>query len=235
VSSRPKNRTLTWFARHETTVFLSLLVVIGGIWGFVSIANDVVAGDTLAMDHRILLALRNPTDVSLPIGPAWLGETVRDVTALGGFAVLILITSSVILFYCLDRNFRAARFIAISIVGGFLISVALKSAFERPRPDIVPHLADASMSSFPSAHSMMSAIVYLTLGTLLARTVDRDELKLFIWGLALLLTLTIGMSRVYIGVHYPTDVLAGWSAGFAWATFCGLVARRFGISRASCE
>jgi len=235
VSSRPRHPVVTWFTSHETTVFLSLLVIIGGIWVFISTANYVAAGDTQAMDDRILLALRNPTDLSVPIGPAWTEGAVRDITSLGGYAVLILITISVILFYCLNRNFRAARFIAISIVGGYLLSVALKSVFDRPRPEIVPHLSGSSMSSFPSGHSMMSAIVYLTLGTLLARTVDRDQLKLFFWGLALLLTLTIGISRVYMGVHYPTDVLAGWSAGIAWATLCGLTARRFGMSRSTIE
>jgi undecaprenyl-diphosphatase len=111
----------------------------------------------------------------------------------------------------------------------------MKHAFNRPRPTIVPHLREAFSSSFPSGHAMESAIVYLTLGTILMRVAERRITKLYCLGIAIVLTVLVGASRVYLGVHYPTDVIGGWTIGFAWASICWLVAERFessaGIAR----
>jgi undecaprenyl-diphosphatase len=107
-----------------------------------------------------------------------------------------------------------------------IISIVLKDAFARPRPQLVPHLSYVTSYSFPSGHSMLSAIVYLTLGTLLSRLVKPLKIKMYIIGIALLLTFLVGISRVYAGVHYPTDVLAGWAAGLTWALVCLLAAHQ---------
>jgi undecaprenyl-diphosphatase len=126
-------------------------------------------------------------------------------------------------FACLTRKARAAILVLVSVVGGTLLSQTMKFAFARPRPDLVPHGAEVYTASFPSGHSMMSAIVYLTLGALLARTQPDRGVKVYIMTLAVALTLLVGVSRVYLGVHWPTDVLAGWSLGGVWALLSWLV------------
>jgi undecaprenyl-diphosphatase len=126
----------------------------------------------------------------------------------------------------LARKFSAMAFVLGATGLGFLLTILLKSMYERPRPDVVPHLAAVYTSSFPSGHSMMSAVVYLTLGTLLTRLVPTPWLKFYFLSVALILTGLVGISRVYLGVHFPTDVLAGWCAGLTWASLCWLVARR---------
>ena len=112
-------------------------------------------------------------------------------------------------------------------VSGELLNQVLKHAFNRPRPSVVPHLRAVFSTSFPSGHAMESAIVYLTLGAMLMRVAERRVTKLYILGIAMLLTFLVGVSRVFLGVHYPTDVIGGWIIGFAWASVCWLVAQRF--------
>jgi undecaprenyl-diphosphatase len=118
-----------------------------------------------------------------------------------------------------------AAFAAASVIGGAILSNLLKDFFQRPRPEIVPHLAYAANTSFPSGHSMMSAVTYLTLAALLARSQERRRIKAYFLLLAVLITFLVGVSRIYLGVHWPTDVLAGWTAGTTWALLCWLVAR----------
>ncbi|MEX0586346.1 MAG: phosphatase PAP2 family protein, partial [Pirellulales bacterium] len=138
---------------------------------------------------------------------------------------LTLITVAVAGFLWLRRMFGAMWLVLAATLGGLVVSSVLKGAFERPRPSIVPHLSMVYTSSFPSGHSMLSATVYLTLGALLGRFVEPFRLKAYFLIVALGVTFLVGVSRVYVGVHYPTDVLAGWSAGLAWALMCWLVAR----------
>jgi undecaprenyl-diphosphatase len=215
-----------WLGRHEFMVLLALLIVVAGTWGFVTLADVVLEGKTQSFDESVLRALRLPNDPAKPIGPAWMAEVGRDVTALGGVAVLGLATLAVAGFLLLDRKFAAMGFVLAAVASGLAVSSLLKACFARPRPDVVPHLSLVYSSSFPSGHSMMSAIVYLTLGTLLARMAVRRPLKVYFLTLAVILTGLVGCSRVYMGVHYPTDVLAGWTAGLVWATLCWLVARK---------
>ncbi len=160
----------------------------------------------------------------MPIGPPWLQEMGRDATALGGVGWLAFCTGVVAGYLWLDQRRRMMVFLLAAILGGLLVSGGLKQLFNRPRPDVVPHLSHVFTTSFPSGHSLLSAVVYLTLGSLLAASVSRRRLKAYFITVALLLTFFVGISRVYLGVHYPTDVLAGWMAGLIWALMCWMTA-----------
>ncbi|MBE9607702.1 phosphatase PAP2 family protein [Acetobacteraceae bacterium H6797] len=188
----------------------------------IGLAGEVLEGETLGFDRALLLALRNPADPSDPIGPRWLEEIARDVTGLGGNAILTAITLGVAGYFLLLRQKAAALLVLVSVGGGTLLSLGLKMIISRSRPDLVPHAVEVYTASFPSGHAMLSAITYLTLGALLARVQPRWRVKIYILSLALLTTLLIGASRVYLGVHWPTDVLAGWCLGGAWALLCWL-------------
>ncbi len=215
---------LRWIGRHELGSVLSLLVLALGTWVFAKVASEVLEGEAQGVDRILLLALRNPRDLADPLGPPWLEEAGRDLTALGGFAVLSLLTIAVLGHLLLSRKPRAAAFVGASVVGALALSLALKAIFDRPRPDLVAHWSHVATTSFPSGHSMLSAAVYLTLGASLSRLQDNLLLKAYVLLWALLLSFLVGVSRVYVGVHWPTDVLAGWAAGAAWAALSWLAA-----------
>ena len=196
-----------------------------GIFAFIGIADEVLEGDTLRLDRWLLLALRASGDPGDPLGPAWLEEMFRDFTALGGFGVLSLLTLASVGYLWLQGLQRIALFVLLAIGGGLLLTLALKSGFDRPRPDLVSHGSMVYTSSFPSGHSMLAAVVYLTGGALLAVVHTARRVRVFLIGCAVLATLLVGVSRVYLGVHWPSDVLAGWAAGAAWAAACWLVAQ----------
>jgi undecaprenyl-diphosphatase len=220
----PFARFLAWLGSHEALVLCAVGGVAAGVWIFALIAGEVKEGDTLSFDRQLLLAMRRPGDLA-PKGSPEVQEAARDVTALGGVVVLTLVTVATAGFLALDGKRRMARFVCASVLTGSIAAAILKDLFHRPRPDIVPHAVYVSSGSFPSGHSMLSAVTYLTLGALLARSQERKLLKVYILFLAVLLTFMIGVSRVYLGVHWPTDVLAGWTAGAVWALLCWLVAR----------
>ncbi|MEO8051965.1 MAG: phosphatase PAP2 family protein [Acidobacteriota bacterium] len=224
-------RALAWLGRHELATLLAVGSLAAGVWLFAALADEVMEGGTRKMDRAVLLALRHPGDLQ-PIGSPALLNAARDITALGSPAILGLITAALSLFLALDGKKRMALFVFGSITSGLLASVLLKDSFERPRPDIVSHEVYASSSSFPSGHSMMSALTYLTLGALLARSQQRKFLKAYFLLIAVFLTVLIGATRVYLGVHWPTDVLAGWTAGAVWALLCWLLARWLQIRHA---
>lgn len=206
--------------RWEAALLSAIAIIGGGLWGFIALADEVLEGETHAFDRVVLLSLRNANDLSDPIGPFWLELCARDITSLGGIPVLTLatLTSAGFLLVVGKRNW--ALLLVIAVGGGLLLASGLKEFFDRPRPDLVPHAVRVYTQSFPSSHAMLSAVTYLTLGALLARSQPRWGLKAYMLGVAILLTLLIGMSRVYLGVHWPTDVLAGWCAGAAWAMLC---------------
>lgn len=215
---------LKWLGRHELATIISLLVICVGIWGFLELADEVIEGETDDLDRQLLLWLRNPADLADPIGPPWVEEMMRDLTALGGVAVQTIITLATLGFLLVSRKPRAMLLIAVAIAGGWGVSTALKAGFDRARPDLVPHGSIVHTSSFPSGHSMMAATTFLTLGAVMAR-VHRDlRTKAYLLLLAVLLTVLVGVSRVYLGVHWPTDVLAGWTVGGCWALLCWTIA-----------
>jgi undecaprenyl-diphosphatase len=222
------HRIRTWLSRVgllETAVLISLLFIAGGIWAFVEVADEVIEGESQHYDEAILRALRQPGDPSQPIGPTWLKAAALDFTALGSTAVISLVCTVTVGFLALRRKWGSVVLVLASIAGGALVSTILKQSFERARPSMVPHLAEVHSLSFPSGHSMLSAITYITLGTLLARTTSDRKIKIYYLAIAIFLAGLIGLTRVYLGVHYPTDVLAGWCAGISWALLCSLVAR----------
>jgi undecaprenyl-diphosphatase len=210
---------------REGISLFAFVVITGGIWIFAEIADEVLEGDTHSFDKKILLAMRNPADTRDPWGPEWLEEMGRDFTALGGMGILILLTAATVGGYLLRGRRNTALLILVAVLGGLMISLLLKKSFDRPRPDLVPHGSYVYTKSFPSGHSMLSAITYLTLGSMIARTRSHRPTKIYIMIVSMLITLLVGVSRIYLGVHWPTDVLAGWSAGASWALICWLVAR----------
>ncbi len=213
-------------ARAERRLLAAILVTALSLLAFALVARAVMEGATRGFDEALLLAFRSTSDRSDPLGPLWAEEMVRDVTALGGTAVLALVTLAVLGFLLMTGRRHAALFIAVAVVGGMLVSLGLKWGFARPRPDLVPHGTRIHTESFPSSHAMLSAVVYLTLGTLLARTQRRWRVRVYLLLLAAAITVGVGASRVYLGVHWPTDVLAGWALGAAWALLCWLAMLR---------
>ena len=175
-------------------------------------------------DTALLLALRSPADPSDPLGPPWMEELGRDVTAFGGIGVLTGISLAAAGFLWLQGNRRSMALLLVSVGGGMAASTLFKHGFDRPRPALVPHETVVYTASFPSGHAMLAAVTYLTLAAMLARVQPNRTLKLYILNLAVTLTVLVGASRVYLGVHWPTDVLGGWTAGAAWALGCWLVA-----------
>jgi undecaprenyl-diphosphatase len=198
---------LTRLERHEISW---LLIALGGsilLLAFLKLASEVMEGETLAFDTKLLRALRNPADPARLIGPPWLQSALLDLTSLGSPVILGLVVLAVVGFLLLQTRYRTALF-------------ALKNSFERTRPNAVPHLRDVASPSFPSGHALTSAVVYLTLGAVLMHVSKGRITKIYCLTTAMILTLLAGVSRVCLGVHYPTDVIAGWIVGLLWASLC---------------
>jgi undecaprenyl-diphosphatase len=211
-------------ARREAALLGAIALAAASLVLFAQLTDEVVEGETHGFDRAVLLALRNPADPSDPLGPGWLESMMRDVTALGSLGVLTLFSLAVVGFLILQGKRHTALLVVIAVGGGMLVSTLTKLGFGRPRPDLVSHATEVYTASFPSGHAMMAAVTYLTLGALVARVQPHRRLKLYLIGLAATLTVLVGVSRVYLGVHWPTDVLAGWTLGAAWALACWAIA-----------
>ena len=217
----------TWLtlARQEIVPIAIFLGIALPVLAFIEIADEVTEGEGEVrwFDEGLLLALRT-SDPADPIGPRWLETSVMDISALGGFAVLALVTLFAVGYLLTLNKWRNALMLLVATLGGTVISEGLKMGFNRPRPDLVAHIVETTSMSFPSGHAMLSAVTYLTLGALIARTQEKRSLRGYVLGAAILVTLLIGLSRIYLGVHWPTDVLAGWCLGAAWALICWVAA-----------
>lgn len=224
-----ENRPLQWLnrLRNEPRTLLVLGAAAGLLLAFIDLSEEVLTGETHAFDRTVLLALRINGDLSRPIGPHWMVGMFRDITALGSPTVITLMTAMAFLYLIVAGKRTTAFLVFLSIALGAATEKAMKLAFDRTRPDVVPHLVDVHSLSFPSGHAMLSAITYLTLAVLLAKAQNKPRIRAFVLSAGVFITLTIGISRVYLGVHWPTDVLGGWTAGSIWVMGVWLVSQRF--------
>lgn len=222
-------RTALSFARREIGAAAALLFV--GVAGllFLHIAEEVGEGDTARFDTAVLMALRQSGDPGLPIGPKWLRIAAGDLTALGSVTVLTLIVLGMAGLFLVLRKRREAVWLVATAAGGTAISQVLKHVFNRERPPLFLHAVEVMNPSFPSGHAMLSAVIYLTLGALVARFARTRRVKAYAMAWAVMLSVLVGCSRVYLGVHWPTDVLAGWCLGALWAIAVWLLA--WGLER----
>jgi len=221
--------------REELRILVGAIALLAMIWIFAALADKVLEGDTRQFDEWVISSLRKPSDPSQLKGPRWLAWGAQDITALGGPTVLGLTVLAVTGYLLLHGLYRNGLFVFSASVGGWVLNWVLKQAFARARPGIVPHLREVVSSSFPSGHALTSAAVYLTLGTLLMRIAEGRLAKYYCIAIAMFVTFLVGVSRVFLGVHYPTDVLAGWLIGMSWALLCWVVERtlerRAGLKR----
>ena len=212
-----------WELRKALICMIILFLVTS--WIFQEVAGEVMEGETQLLDMIALRALRTKVDLSIPIGPSWLLPVMIAISALGSSWFLTSVTVVTSLYLYIKRRLALMAFFALSVSGGAILMSSLKLLIHRERPSVVPFLEPATQYSFPSGHSMVSAIVYLTLGALLSTTTERKSVRIALIVSALLLTFLIGVSRAYLGVHYPTDIIAGWTAGLSWASLSYLVSR----------
>lgn len=200
-------------------------IAIAFTWLFVELASHVQSGATQAFDDAIMQWMGTHR-------VAWIERSLLEITALGTGLVLMMIVITSALFLSATQHRFSAFLLLVASAGGLILNTILKSSFDRPRPRLFEWVTNPSSSSFPSGHAMGSAIVYFTVAYLIARLEKRRSTRAVTIFTALLLVLLISLSRLYLGVHYPSDVLAGMVIGLAWAGFClaGLEAVRvFGL------
>jgi membrane-associated phospholipid phosphatase len=194
---------------HRSPLIAAIAVAVGAI-ALLLLAGITITRHPFAIDRTIIVAVHGA-------GPVWLRQAMIDVTALGSSTVLtVVVAASAALLLVRGLWLTAVLTVAATATGALAVQV-LKSLFARTRPDIVDHLVTVGGASFPSGHSANSAIVYLTLAGLLAQVARGSATRRFLLVAAVLLVTWIGASRVYLGVHWPSDVLAGWSFGTLWA------------------
>jgi undecaprenyl-diphosphatase len=224
---------------QELRILVGAVALLAMIWIFARLADEVREGDTRQFDEWVLSSLRQEGDPSQLKGPRWVTWGAEDITALGGPTVLGLTVLAVTGYLFLQGLYRNGLFIFVASTGGWVLNWLLKAAFARARPDVVPHLREVVSSSFPSGHALTSAAVYLTLGALLMRIAEGRLAKYYCIAIAMFVTFLVGVSRVFLGVHYPTDVIAGWLIGMSWALLCWVVERtlehRAGLRREKLE
>jgi len=221
-------RLWAFLRRFEARVLIGLMLAAAALLSFLEIADDMAEGDTRAIDGRLILALREPGDLNDPIGSRTIEEAVRDVTALGGTTLVVVVTVVSVLAFVFHRKRVHALVMAGAVAAAWASSQLTKAFFGRPRPDLVPHDVYVYSGSFPSGHSTMSTAAFLTLAMLVASLEMKRRSKALAYTLAALVVVGVGFSRVYLGVHWPSDVLAGWCLGAAWALVGWLALRMLG-------
>lgn len=211
--------------RYDVFYLFVLLFIFILFWSALGLSDIIERGRIQSFDEYIIVMLRQAEDPSKLRGPEWLRDFMRDITALGGTPVLTLFTLGVVGYLLLRKNYRSMWLVLIATLSGLGMSMFLKFSFNRARPDIVPPLMMETTPSFPSGHSMMSAVIYLTLAALLTRLETSNKVRIYTMSVALFFVFLIGISRVFLGVHYPTDILGGWTFGVVWALLCWYIAR----------
>ena len=193
------------------------LLALAAVGLVAALVDEIAEGGAFRFDDALLIALRRPGHLDRPIGSAWLLQSAIDLSALGGFTLQWLLGGASGLFLVYVKRRAEAAWLAGSVLGASVMNAGLKSMLHRPRPELVPHLAVVSNASFPSGHAMISAAIYLTVGAMLAETQPRRTARIFLMAFSGLLVVLIGVSRIYLGVHWPSDVLASWCLGSVWA------------------
>lgn len=216
-------RRVQKFVTAEAGLLATITVVSGLILFFLKIADWVEDDELEHFDQTILMWFRDPANIDQVVGPVWLHEMVRDITSLGSFVLLALAVAGVCIYLVMQKLRSEALLVLFSVLGGTLLSTVLKMTYNRPRPDLV-NMSHQFTASFPSGHAMLSAVTFLTIGVLLSKLAPNRGLRMFSFGAAIFLTLVVGISRIYMGVHFPSDVLAGWCLGAAWALLCSAAA-----------
>jgi undecaprenyl-diphosphatase len=211
----------SFYAALGIYIIAGLVIAVVATWGFAEVAEAVKDGATHSFDVTTLKWLESHR---VGILDRWLIE----ITALGTGLVVFFVAGIAALFLVLTSHRYSALLLGVATVGELLLNTVLKTFYHRPRPSAVEPLATAFSSSFPSGHAMSAIVVYGTIAYLIARLVHHRWERMLTCGLAALVILLISLSRVYLGVHYPSDVLAGAVVGLGWATFCmaGLAAVR---------
>lgn len=212
-ASAPRNG---WNRRHA--IAIGALALLG-----LAVASLLADGGSLGFDRSLMLALRTPGAPDDPLGPRWFEDVMRDMTALGGIGVVIGASLMFAGYLALERRLVDIAVLATSIVGAQLVSGVIKHLVQRPRPDLVSHEAAIYSASFPSGHTLMATVVYITFALLLAADFADRRVREYLLASAWLVAFAVGASRIYLGVHWPSDVLAGWSLGALWM----LAMRRF--------
>lgn len=212
---------LRFIARHAQNAYATFgifllsgaLIAVAGTWAFAALAGHVSSGGTLPFDDAVL---------------TWFGQhrtktlsgVMLDITSLGTTSVVAMVVGVAALFLWLNQHKHSAILLLVSTAGGILLNNLLKLGFSRPRPDIIPWATTATFYSFPSGHAMSATVVYSTVAYLAGRLQRTHRARLAVTVLAILVIAIICLSRLYLGVHYPSDVLAGIIVGLAWAGFC---------------
>jgi undecaprenyl-diphosphatase len=227
-SPDPVSRIWLFLRGFEARVLAGVALVAGAFWAFLSLGGEMLEGDTRGVDRRLILMFRTPGRPDDPIGGHNVEEAVRDVTALGGTTLIVLLTGVAVLAFAFHRRGRHAAVMAGAVALASVSSNLSKTFYARPRPDLVPHEAYVYSASFPSGHSTLSTAAWLTLAMLVASLETRRRSKALAYALAGLIVAGVGVSRVYLGVHWPTDVLAGWCLGAMWALAAWLALRALG-------
>jgi len=210
---------------NEILMLTALLIVVLGTWGFVELTGNVLQGSTQGFDQWAVDSFHELVNRYVPLPEREVDQIMMDISALGGPTVLALVVLAVLGYLVLEKRRNALFLVLSATAGGLLLAWGLKEIIARPRPDALGRLQLTYLSSFPSGHSLLSVIIYPTLGTLLARVVTRKRLKLYFLLVGLTVSGMVGLSRVYLRVHFPTDVLAGWAVGLAWAALCWTVTK----------
>lgn len=209
-------------ARTEIAALSALLVIALGVMAFVELADDMTEADGQMFDLQVLHWLQPVAGE--PRGPWWLHEAAADLTSLGGISVLTLFAVIAFSFLLIQRKRLSALLLVVGLLGGVCLSEGLKALFERERPPLAYQAVETLNASFPSGHALLSTVFYLTVGVMLTRAFPQKRFKAFILGCAITIAMLIGLTRVYLGAHWASDVIAGWCAGAAWAMALWLVA-----------
>lgn len=224
----PFQRIWLFLRRFEARVLVGVALAAGALWAFLTLGGEMLEGETGDVDRRLILMFRTPGHPDDPIGSRGIEEAVRDVTALGGTTLVTVVTVVAVLAFAFHRRWRHAAVMAGAVLAAWASSNVTKAAYHRPRPDLVPHEVYVYSGSFPSGHSTLSAVTWLTLAMLIASLETRRRTKALVYVVAGVILAGVGVSRVYLGVHWPSDVLAGWFLGSMWALAAWLALRAMG-------